>query len=286
MNLSKTIHPSVFEKIDAIEFKLMSSSTDPEMQKVASKHIAIWSKTYGWDFGLKSAGFAALIIGSIVAHEQIASLDLRWMVAASLVGAIVWLISYLMKHRRIVAPEELENLLPVLELDDTERTYCEAMIELDRNRLFNENGKEEIATELNSLMSAYLKGREQMTAVETLTEQGQAAKIKLEQKRADLGSETDPEARSMMQDSIDILERQAKEAGTADALHRKVRAQHDYVQLALADLRARLRQLSAETSHVSGEERVANEVSDLRDRVREASGRVEEIERAIQEIRA
>lgn len=154
MNLSKTLHPAIYAKIDTIEAQmLLPVGKDAEYWKVLGKHTSLWNKQYLKPFLAQMSLPMIAGVGSFAALVATDAKVWAWAMLGSFAVGLGVSIRFVLQNRRTVSADELENLVRICGLDETEQAYVDAIVELDRSSL-DEPAKEEAARALNTLLDA------------------------------------------------------------------------------------------------------------------------------------
>ncbi len=183
----------------------------------------------------------------------------------------------LARRRPRLSPEEIRQFLPLLNLDEGEQAYVQALLALGENPYLDEDTAVQILQEMNRLLDTYYQLADDL---EQLREaMGTASEQERDALRQRLAGATDPEARAALEESLHLLEQRLQNRLKLDIYVQRMEA---HIQLVLQTLKS-LRDTLARLRVVP--ERVGElDVEHLRLRLLEIQQEAAAIENAVQEI--
>jgi hypothetical protein len=300
MNLSKTLHSRIYEALDQLQAKMISGNAaipapediaDPlsraaqkPVMDVVGRHTQIWWRTYGTEFTLKGLGVMLANIATLGLAAQLnhpaALVFPTGMFTISCIAAYRWV----KRNERTVAPEELRNLLPALELNVVERAYCDAILEVSEHPALDRQNAQEIADQLNELLtnSVELDGQRALL-IRALGNIRATAELERERELLEhkLTGTLDPVAREALQQSLHLCENRLYNRRSLDPLLQRLDAQQEMIRQSLMNVGeslARLR-VAPHTVHNPDIDAIKRSVVDIN---RQANS----VEEAVQEVLA
>lgn len=174
-------------------------------------------------------------------------------------------------------PDDIRRVLPMLSLDDGEQAYVDALIAIGENEYLSEETAIQIITELNRLLDTYYDLQNHLEqlreAMGTATEEEQ---MKLRQR---LQETQDAEARTALQESLQVLEQRLKNRQVLSTYVQRMEAHLELILQTLKSLRESLARLKIAPEH-PGE----FDIEHLRQRLLEIQQEASAIENAAQEV--
>lgn len=271
---SKLVSPSLWKALDAYEAGIYAGRVGEGW----AKHQQIWWKTYGKGFLLGSIAYVALLIGSIAVSRTLDSPALMLLTLGALSAHAVWAYS---RNRRSLTPEELEALLPDLQLTPNGRIYAECLVALHRAPI-DPASRREAMVELQALMADEDQLATYRAEAEAIAASSDADEVlrEIEVLEAKLNSVTDPVAQATYAQSLEIARGRLDSANRYRPYFERVDAQLEVVRQTLLRFRSDLGRASG-----SGRLTALESLPGLRRSALEIRSHAEEIERAVEELR-
>ncbi len=151
------LHPSIFEAFNEWQSQigvLLSTAGEDRTSQMAAynKHQKAWWKEYGnavmgWGLGYIAAGGGVFAIANQLNNGMVGVAGLGIFIAGIVHGCVGY-----SKNKKQVTLDEMEALLPSLNLTPLQRTYCEIFVALQRSAALDGGHRREILDQLNQLL--------------------------------------------------------------------------------------------------------------------------------------
>ncbi|MGQ9487961.1 MAG: hypothetical protein ACUVTY_00275 [Armatimonadota bacterium] len=174
-------------------------------------------------------------------------------------------------------PEDIRRVLPLLSLDEGEQAYVDALIAIGENEYLSEETAVQIVEELNRLLNTYYQlGNHLEQLREAMGTASEEERAKLHQR---LQETQDVEARTALEESLQVLEQRLKNRQTLSTYVQRMEAHLELILQTLKSLRESLSRLKIAPEH-PGE----FDIEQLRQRLLEIQQEAAAIENAAQEV--
>lgn len=270
------VHPTLWAAMDKYEYGFMINSSETSVDAY-NAHQKIWWKEYGKGCGLCILSYT--VICGLAAYLT-KSLQSPLIFFVAIVGCFLHALWAFLQNRRIATPDELEALLPALDLTQNQLLYTHVLIGLYRQNI-EETLRNEMLKELFMLMEDdqhLTKAREQVEAsiANADPEEFEAEIRELEEKVA---AAKDEIARDTYLHGLQLAKDRAKVVEQHRPILERIDAQQEVVRQTLLTLR----------SDVSRSTRPLQAPSDLitvgiRSNLMQVRNHAHEIDRALEEL--
>ena len=238
----KELHPLVFDAMERYRKSFMyayGQAGTAEKMETYQKHQSAWWKAYGKQVLLGTLGSLTLIILSIAWFKNSQSPLALLSMLVSLFGSITFAVVAHQRNKFIATVEELEALMPSLEMDEVGKTYCETLFSVLKTKAITDEDRTALVRDLWQLMEEHQRlvaRQSELGGIRTLGEQGEiAAEVKeLEHK---LEQSTDEEARQTYSQALESAKRQHKRLNAIKPLLERFDAQSALVLNTLRETR-------------------------------------------------
>jgi hypothetical protein len=231
------VHAVIWQACDELEAGVLLASVDksPMMMTHLARHQTAWLKAYWRPIVVGLAAYAAALAASIALAAQ---LDAKWLVAVAGLGVAVHALACLVAHRRTVTVEELEALLPLLQLSPNGRIYAETLALVYKSPIDDAVKREAIA-ELKGLMDqddALGRQWERLSKLGAVADGGEieADIQRLESLR---DSATDPSAKRTYEEGVSLALERKEAAERYRPLIEQIDAEREVVRQAFLRLK-------------------------------------------------
>lgn len=292
MKLTKDdIHPTLWKETDELSSRWTWGSQvggmDREERKIYARHIGIWSKRYGAKLLIGIFAWLAAMVGGAVAMRAIfdtKSASAFWVLAMFVVGFIACIVAY-KQNLRTVHVDELENLMPVLDLNPIQRAYAQAVVLAADNDALSEDERSETLRHLKTLMDEEERLSSYRRALAAADGEASDEAMHDERSRIQelLASTSDPIATGALQRSLEILEHRAEYRSLIQPSRERVDAQLELIRQTLCGVRDSLARLKASPQGLQVD---SLDVGGLRANVEQIYQQTRAIETAVAEVRA
>lgn len=284
----KDLHPSVFEAVNTWQSRIMynlgqtgQTGQGPSMMDTYNKHQKVWWKEYGKGFSIWAAVYLSGFAGSFVLINATKNKAFAWLFVAVIIAATAHGIYGYYKNKEKITAEELEALLPGLDLTEIQREYCTCFLHLVRSKSVGDDHRREILSQLNQLLDEYERLKEQRVLLSERAgafEQLEKLKGEIAQMTSRMNATGDPDARDTFAKSIEIAEGRMDRLTKSAPMVERVDAQIALVNQtmgAFTEVLARLKQSDRDG---------APELSTLRARIAEVASHSSALESAFDEL--
>lgn len=231
-----------------------------------------------FSFVVMGAVLAGAMLGGVIATMSPGIADPQAIMLVMMAAAGIIAYAYkLIRSRPALSPDDIRRLLPLLHLDDGEQAYIDTLLALGENPSLNEETAAQIARELSSLLDTYYELQNQLDGLREAM--GTASDEEREKLRKRLQETEDTEARTALQESLQLLEHRLKNQHTLATHVQRMEAHLELILQTLKSLRESLARLKLAPEGL-GE----FDVEQLRQRLQELRQEATAIENAAQEV--
>ncbi|HRJ26509.1 MAG TPA: hypothetical protein PLO61_03230 [Fimbriimonadaceae bacterium] len=280
----KDLHPQIFESIYRFTSSMsMGAGQNPAIMGAYLQHNKVWWKEYGkaWMIGLGvwTASFFGLMgLGAVMNSPALLGISF----ATIPVGIAVGIRAY-MKTRYEATVEELELLLPLMDLSEEQRQYLVAFISLCRAQGLDAAHRQEIMEQLMTLLDeAERLKKQRATLVDLLgaTDQRESVLAEIARLQKRYEEAQDPEAKETFQISLEVAQKRLDRFTASAPMLERIEAQQELVRQTMASFREVLNRMqSTPTRDLPGLDGLRNQISRI-----QSQGNA--LESAYEEIRA
>lgn len=247
-DIDPTIQALLNERFTQI-FQQQNPPTDPVSVRVRSAGGAAWNKSlaqnaeYFWGAG---AAFLAMMFGPAVAAQSGLANPLL-VLLVSMGFSTGWLIAGIRRVKgamtNVTNADVMRYARENLALSRGEKAYCDAAAALmDADNVLNEVVQRDVIKQLNGLLDNYRRLEEPVRRAQVAS--GTDSIDALEQELAGLMArrdiQIDPEARAMMDQSVELCRRRLEAARAVEPARQKVEAQQELILQTMASVQASL----------------------------------------------
>jgi hypothetical protein len=204
----KLVHPSIFEATDGVMFNTNLASKD-------AKALAEFQKEWFKEYGLWLLGWVAALVFAFVGAISFTAGQPKGVRVATILGILITMVSSLiaglMVNRRRMSLKELETLLPILDLTETQRAYAQTVVAL--GNMGQSRGEiDETMRALNALLDEETRLLATRTRLSGSESQDERAHLVSERERlaGKTSSAQDPSARAAFEQSLGLLDERLK----------------------------------------------------------------------------
>ncbi|MCW5939608.1 MAG: hypothetical protein KF884_01215 [Fimbriimonadaceae bacterium] len=278
MRLGETkLHPMLWKAFDAYESAMYTGALGKDGASAFMAHQKAWWKHYGKGFLLGAAVWLAAIVGLAWVGKQFST---PLPMFAGMIGCGVHAVIATMRNRRTATVDEIEALLPVLNLTPLGKLYAELVVELFRADL-EPKVRDAAVHQLNGLLDHHdvLEGRRRVmeAAIAQTDPAAVEAEVRLIEAKRDAA--TDLSARATYEHSLEMARERLTVAERYRPFLERVDAQQEVVRQTLLQVRADLGRAKAAPA-----EWASTTLDGLRTSNLSIRSHAEEIERAVDEL--
>ncbi|NSW77458.1 MAG: hypothetical protein HPY54_00300 [Chthonomonadetes bacterium] len=176
-----------------------------------------------------------------------------------------------------LSTDDIRRVLPLLNLDEGEQAYVDSLLAIGDNPYLSDETAVQIVTEMRRLLNTYYQVQNHL---EQLREaMGTASEEEREKLRQRLEQAQDAEARSALQESLQLLEGRLKSRQTLSTYAQRMEAHLELILQTLKSLRDSLARLK-----IAPEGPGEFDIEHLRQRLLEIQQETSAIESAVQEV--
>ncbi len=281
------LHPSIFEALNEWQSQLgvlMTTAGEDRASQIAAhnRHQKAWWKEYGnavmaWGIGYFSVGSGLFVIADNLNNGGFAALGLGVFIGAIIHGCVGY-----SKNRGQVTLDELEALLPSLNLSPLQRVYAEIFVALQGSVALEAGHRREILDQLNQLLDDGLRlAKQRKLLADQFGSQEMRDGLETEVRALELrvSSTQDSLAREAFEKSLVMARARLARYGDSAPLVERADGQLELINQTMASLREIL------ISFAQAPKAEELDIAALRDRVGQIQSQSQAIESAFDEIR-
>lgn len=283
------LHPTIFDAVNQWQSHVtMTMATDlglgkSEKYEAYNRHQKVWWKEYGKAVLIGSGIWATLIAGCLVAAK---ATDNRMFAAGamlSICAAVAHGIWAYYENKKLITLDELEALLPSLDLSQLQVDYCAAFVDLYKNKGIDTTHRKEILGQLNLLIDESARLSAQKVSLSEYlgaTEHREKLRNEVERLESKMNATQDQVTRDTYAGSLEIARKRLERFGASAPILERIDAQIELVSQTMGSMREVLVRLRNAPSVDS------SDLGSLRTRVEQIQNQGNILESAFDEIRA
>lgn len=283
MRLDGRIHPDIQRLADHFTQQSVwpgSSSPVPDEAKAIKDRQSLWMKQNGPGCVAGAVFYAVAFIAAIAVKPLLGNPSVNYAVLGVLALGLLHAYLGYQRSRKRLTTEELEAVLPALDLSPVQRAYSEAVLALSRLNLPEETA-DDLWKQLNQLVDEEARLRSVRERVEVGPSTPAQVSAEMDDIRKRLDQTHDPEAREALERSLEICQRRRQSVEDLSLVVERVDAQREMLAQSMRGMRDTLQHLGTTPGGAGS----GLDLQPLRDTIEHASRHTQALEAAIDEVR-
>ena len=228
----KELHPVLFEAFNRYQMGA-AFITNAEGVRAHRDFSAAWSKAYSkhlwWIAGASvGTGFGGGFLANMAHNPKFVGLG----ILAGLVSFFGFCGAGLVMNMKRATPEEIEALLPVLELTPVQRAYCLAVVVVYKSNLISDIDRDQIRTALTALMDQADKLEKELEGQNMMNVHSGTLEIQQELRdvEARISETLDPEVVKTLDETRGVIARRLNRAERKGTISEKAASQIELIR--------------------------------------------------------
>lgn len=225
-----------------------AAATDKRLMSAMVDHQRVWFKEYGTKWGLAMLGWVgAAVAAGVVARAF--QLEVGPFVIAALGGAAGHLIYGVIKNRRLGSRDEFHTLGPILDLNEGERAYFQAVLATMDAKYLPDSERQRLLLDLMKAMDQLENLQNQAASIrDRAGEPTDDLAAKVEEARRKRDEATDPEVRALRDQTLSLLEERLRGGETLQPTLDRMEAHADLLIQQMRSTEEALKRLDLDRS--------------------------------------